>query len=256
MLGGRVSSPYAYMSGKTDFNSEIFGCEHGLIGDQNHATDMRSRRSFGAAIKELVVNKEQHIHGKGKVGITLYPFLRLTLTLNNNPEALLVLPPLDSDVKDKIILLQARPVEFPFPSDDFRDSQSYFAALCRELPAFLFGLRKWRIPESIADQRYGVVSFHDPELVEHVDELSPEFKLWQTIEQAIFDNDFVEHWEGTALQLERELRGKIRPGEASNLFPYNTACGQYMASLARKLPEKITTRKIGGNKVSYTIFRP
>lgn len=256
ILGGRVSSPYAFMAGGTEFNSEIFGAEHGLIGDQNHATDMRSRRNFGSAIKNLVVNKEQYIHTKGRTPITLFPFLRLTLSLNSNPEAMLVLPPLDSDVADKIILLSAKPVNFPFPSKRFPDSQTYYAALVAEIGHFIYHLRKWKIPPSIADQRYGVVSFHDPELVKGVDELSSEWKLWQTIESTIFEGDLVEFWEGTSLQLEREIRSKVRPGEAANLFPYNTACGQYLAALARKMPDKMSSRKIGGNKLSFMIQKP
>lgn len=255
ILGGRVSSPYSYMSQGTAFNAEIFGAEHGLIGDQNHATDMKSRRAFGSAIKNLVVEKAQFIHGKGKTGITLFPFLRLSLTLNSNPEAMLVLPPLDSDVKDKIILLKATPVPFPFPSKEFPDSQAYYNTLVAELPGFLHWLRRWRIPPTIQDQRYGVVSFHDPELLRGVDDLSPEFRLWQTIETYLFVDDLVEFWEGTALDLERTLREKLKPGEVSALFPFNTACGVYLATLQRKMPERITTRRVGKNRVSYLVVK-
>lgn len=255
ILGGRVSSPYKYMSGGTEFNSEIFGAEHGLIGDSNHATDMKSRRAFGSAIKTFVVEKAQGMYGKGKVAVTLFPFLRLSLTLNSNPEAMLVLPPLDSDVKDKIILLKASPVKFPFPSKKFPDSQSYYNAMEAELPGFLWWLRRWRIPATIADQRYGVMSFHDPDLLRGVDELSPEFRLLQTIDTYLFIPDMVEHWEGTALELERTLREKLRSGEVNTLFPFNTACGVYLAALQRKMPERIEKRSIGKNRVSYLIHK-
>jgi hypothetical protein len=255
MLGGRVSSPYAFMSQGTAFNAEIFGAEHGLIGDQNHATDMKSRRAFGSAIKNLVVEKAQFIHGKGKTGITLFPFIRLSLTLNSNPEAMLVLPPLDSDVKDKIILLKATPVDFPFPSKQFPDSQAYYNTLVAELPGFLHWLRRWRIPPTIADQRYGVVSYHDPELLQGVDDLSPESRLWQTIESYLFVSDVVEFWEGTALDLERTLREKLKPGEVDRLLPFNTACGVYLATLARKMPDRIKKREIGKNRSSYLILK-
>lgn len=255
ILGGRVSSPYSFMSQGTAFNAEIFGAEHGLIGDQNHATDFKSRRAFGSAIKNLVVEKAQFIHGKGKTGITLFPFIRLSLTLNSNPEAMLVLPPLDSDVKDKIILLKATPVDFPFPSKEFPDSQAYYNTLVAELPGFLHWLRRWRIPPTIQDQRYGVVSYHDPELVRGVDDLSPEFRLWQTIEAYILVGDVVEFWDGSALDLERTLRDRLKPGEVNTLFPFNTACGVYLAALARKMPERIKINRIGGNRVSYLIVK-
>jgi len=254
MLGGRVAKPYKYMVGDTPFNSEMFGAEHNMIEDEVASHDPRDRRKFGAAVKSLVVNKEQFIHGKGKTAITLTPFLRLTMTLNDEPEALLALPHLDGDVKDKIMLIHARETKLPFPSEKFPTSQCYRAALQSELPAFLYDLLRWEIPEEIRDQRYGVVSYHHPELIREVDDLSPELKLMGLIElHGLLDGE-LGCWTGTAQELERDLRTRDKTGEPQRLFSYNSACGQYLSRLRTKMPERISFSTASGNRKIWTIL--
>lgn len=264
LLGGRLSSPYDYMTGKTAFNAEIFGAEHGLIGDQNHRTDYASRRAFGSAIKTLVVNREQFLHGKGKTGVTLMPFLRLTLTLNDNAESLLVLPPLDSDVSDKVMLLKAAAVKFPFPSKQFPTPQDYVAKLRDELPAFLFWLKGWKIPEAIRDARYGVKTFHHPDLEAHLYALSPELRLWELIETYLFVADFPGEWEGSSSDLQAELERRCQGRETRTIFPYSTACGQLLAKLAdrfkrdaaaegEEVKPAVESRNDGGHRKRFTI---
>ena len=255
ILGGRVSSPYKYMTDATNFNDDIWGAEHALIGDKNHAIDIRSRRNFGSALKDFVANKEQRVEGKNKSAATLYPFVRLSITLNDNPEALLVLPPLDKDIVDKIILLHARPVKFPWPNSRFADSQAYNAQLVAELPAFLFSLRRWRIPAKLQCKRYGVHSYLNPDLVRDVEALSPEKKLLDVIETYLFDSEFKDYWQGTAADLERELERACKPGFVARLFPFSTACGVYLSKLEKLEPSRVHSREAGGRKRIYTLHR-
>lgn len=256
MLGGRVSSPYKYMAGGTGFNSEIYGAEHGLIGDQNHKYDKNSRRAFGAAIKDLVVNPEQYVRGLFKGAMTLHTFLRLTLTLNDNAQALLVLPEMDSDVADKIMLLHARQVNMPFPSKRFPTKHDYKTALESELPAFLWHLRRWNPPADLFDQRYGVVSYKSPGLIQAMNSLSSEWKLWNLVEMYVFSDRDRKLWTGTAAELEKELRDKVKSENLGWLFFYPGACGQYLASLQKHLPDFIDREKKGKNLNHYTITRP
>src|SRR5262249_16156279 len=55
IFGGRAAKPYRYMSGATDFNSELFGAEHLMIEDEVATVDGRKRRDFGARIKDFTV---------------------------------------------------------------------------------------------------------------------------------------------------------------------------------------------------------
>lgn len=253
MLGGRVSRPYEYLAKGTNFNADIYGAEHGLIGDENHATDNKSRRNFGAAIKKLVVEPCHYIHAKGKTPITLTPFVRLTLSLNDHPSALLVLPSLDSDVKDKIILLRANAVDFERRVKKFGSFAAWEAAAVAQLPAFLHKLRGWRIPESLADTRYGVQSFHDPELVQEVDDLSDEERLLALIDTYLFDSLGSDHVAGTSTEIEKSLSNKIGNHAALHMAKYSGRFGHLLAVLLKKYPARIERRRTHGSKWSYLI---
>lgn len=255
MLAGRVSSPYKYMTGKTNFNAEVYSAEHGLIGDQNHKRDKASRRNFGAAIKEIVANPEAQIRGLWKSGITLLPFVRLTLSLNDNPLALLVLPEMDEDVSDKIMLLRARKVVFPWPSKRFPDKYSYGKTLVAEIPTMLWHLKRWNIHESIRDERYGVTSFKAPELIREVAKVSSEAKVWSLVQMYLWSDPEHQRWHGTAAELERLLRDRVKGDSLDRLFDYPGALGWYLQLLSVEMPDKIQITTNKKKKNEYTIER-
>jgi len=255
MLGGRSAKPYRYMIGETSFNADLFGAEHLAIEDEPASTDLRTRRHFGAQVKNLCVNKEQSFHDKGKRALTLQPFVRLSITLNDEPESLMVLPPLDNDLKDKIILLKASPVDFPFPSKEFPDSQSYWRQLLAELPGFMLRMQQWRIPTSMRDQRFGVRAWQNPDLLWEVDSLSPELKLWQLIDSSGIIPRTTGVWEGSAAELETTLRGGTHKEEAGRLFSFNTACGVYLQRLKAKMPGKVFQERTKENKSKWRIYQ-
>jgi hypothetical protein len=96
ILGGRAAKPYLYMSGRTAFNAELFQAEHLMIEDEVGSTDLRTRRNFGMYIKQFTVDVVQSCHPKHLTAISLEPFWRVTITLNDEPEAILILPPFDA----------------------------------------------------------------------------------------------------------------------------------------------------------------
>lgn len=253
LLGGRVSSPYTYLSSGTNFNAEIYGAEHGLIGDVNHAVDPRARRNFGAAIKKLVAEPVHYLHAKGKTPVTMTPFLRLTLSLNDNPAALHILPSFDSDVAGKVMLLRARTDGKRIVDTDGETWQKFYNRMLSELPAFVHRLMRWQIPDKIKDERYSVVSFHDPELIEKVNELSEEDKLLDLIDTYILIDEFKDHWAGTSTELERELGERMSKSGGCNLFRYSSHCGQLLETLSKKHEDRISRERRRSNKWSYLI---
>ena len=109
MLGGRAAKPTEYMSGRTPFNADLFAAEHLMIEDEYGSTDLRTRREFGARIKDITVNDVQSCHAKNRwQAISLRPFWRLSISLNDEPENLMVLPPVDESLSDKLMLLDRR----------------------------------------------------------------------------------------------------------------------------------------------------
>jgi hypothetical protein len=54
----------------------------------------------------MLFAENQSGHGKAKDAITLYPFCRLMILVNDEPESLLILPPVDDSLDDKIMMLK------------------------------------------------------------------------------------------------------------------------------------------------------
>jgi hypothetical protein len=255
IFGGRCAKPYRYLTGGTQFNSDLFGAEHLSIEDEAASTDLRTRRTFGASLKNLCVNELQSFHAKGRDALSLTPFWRVSITLNEEPENLLVLPPLDESIRDKIILLRAGTATMPFDPEVITQRRAYREQLSAELPGFVHALQRWKIPPGQLDVRYGSKAYHDPSLVQELEELAPEWRLWSLIEGSDLFSTFNNSWEGTSGELERWLRKAFTPGEMDRLFSWNNACGTYLSRLAKKLPDKIEKFRAAGNSSVYRISK-
>lgn len=256
IFGGRYARPFQFMMGLTQFNSDLFEAEHLLMEDEQSSTDIRARRNFGSQIKQVTVVDSQRYHAKNCPALSLKPFWRLTISLNDETENLMVLPPLDDSLEDKMIILRAHRSPMPMPTETQEQRQAFWARLTMELPAFLDWLLGWEIPEGMRSQRFGVAHFHHPAILAAVDALSPEARLLSIIDGAIFVGR-ITAWEGTADGLEKELtdRDSEVSFEARRLFTFNTACGVYLGRLAKKHPGRFQHTR-GGDCRSWTIHPP
>jgi hypothetical protein len=268
VLGGRVAKPYRYMSGRTDFNGELFGAEHLMVEDETPSTDLRSRRSLGAHIKAFTVNETQSCHSKNRQALTLTPFWRVSISVNDEPENLLILPPMsDSEhdsLGDKIILLRARKAEMPMPSEELDDREAFWRTLRSELPAFLYFLQHWSVPEPLRHSRYGMRTWQHPTLLAALDALAPETRLLGLIDEVLFSDGELgggvkiiprSEWEGTAEQLERLLVASDFGHEAKCLLNWSTATGTYLSRLSGKRPDRVQpNRKTTARK--WIVYRP
>ena len=255
ILGGRSARPYQFMSGLTPFNSDLFEAEHLMIEDEHASIDIRARRNFGAQLKNITVVDWQRCHAKNRVAISLAPFWRLSVTVNDEPENLMVLPPIDDSIEDKLIILRASKFELPMPTVTLEQRSSFWQKLVDELPAFLHYLTQWEIPTALLSERFGITHFHHPEILQAIDNLAPEFRLLRLIDDELFQTDAAGIWEGSAELLERHLCADSSGcrNEARKLFTFNTACGVYLGRLSKRQPERFSsehTRK--GNQWTIT----
>ena len=254
ILGGRSAKPFLALSGKTSFNADHFSAEHLVIEDDIASVDIRARRELGSGIKNITVNVSQSCHPKHKTQITLTPFWRLSISVNEEPENLLILPPLDESILDKIIILKGRKTELPMPTETPEEKDAFWHTLLGELPAFIHHLQGWDIPQEMRDGRYGVKAYHRAEIVDAVKSIQPEERLLSMIDQFIFANYFqacsdtilprgINEWKGTAEQLVDELTDKdsrVRH-EATKLFYYPGACGTYLGRLRKLYPDRFSS---------------
>lgn len=260
ILGGREARPYRYMRGGSEFNADLFGAEHLILEDESPSTDLRTRKTFGARIKEFVVNETQSCHPKGRSAITLSPFWRLTISLNDEPEDLLVLPPMDRSLEDKIMLFKATRPRLPDTHTE-ADRARLRTRIKAELPAFLHWLTNWQIPVELASGRFGVTHWHHPDLLHSLAVLSPEVRLLELIDTQAKIWTVIgpggQPWEGTAEDLERNLIDGSGPTQrqCDKLLSFPRACATYLGRLADAYPNRVKQHRTAQHN-RWRIFPP
>ncbi|MDB6135356.1 MAG: hypothetical protein JWM59_3599 [Verrucomicrobiales bacterium] len=237
MLGGRAAKPYLFMTGATPFNGELFTAEHLMMEDEFMSRRISDRLKLGASLKNFCVStRTQSCHCKNRQAITLPAWWRVSISLNDDPEALLVLPPLDDHIADKLILLKATPFTFPCPMGNADDQDKFMNECRREIPGYLHWLlHEYAIPEELAEpQRYGVVSWHHPEIADALNNLSPEADLLALVDESLWHSG-QKSWRGTSEELQRLLlQDGSTASQARKLLDWRNACGTYLGRLAAK----------------------
>lgn len=259
VLGGRQANPFPFMMGEK-FNYELAGAEHWRIEDPASTTDIRARRYFGAKLKEATVNSEISINQKGKDALLLTIGRRVTISVNDEPENLSVIPPLDDSIKDKIFLFRCDRVEKSLAKflDDRGelDRKKLWDTIAGEIKA----VRGWLfngladLPLDLRNRRFGVKSWHHPELLAELANLSPESRLFSLLDAVLFENynaKDIGFYEGKAIDIEKALRASQFAFEADKLLKYHGACGTYLSRLEKQQGERISRRLKDG----YAVWR-
>jgi hypothetical protein len=236
ILGGRSAHPYKYMAGETTFNGDLFKAEHQIIDDECAQTDIQARRAFGQGLKKVVATEKHQMNAKYQGQIDLIPFWRITLSLNDNPESLMILPPIDEDIEGKLTIFQTRQASV-FPADSSRASREAFRlAIFGQIPAFLDMLVKWEMPEYVMDNRFGVRAYINPEIGEELRSSQPEERLHTYINLYMADNGLTE-WTGSADDLQNTLStSRYAPSTNTLLGRWDRACGTYLSRLQARYP--------------------
>lgn len=242
-IGGATGKPWRYMAGKTEFNAELAAAEHLMIEDETPHTDIRSRRAVGNAIKTMLYTQIQSIHPKGLTAVSLEPRWTLTISVNDEPENMQVLPPLDDSLRDKIMILQCTQHGVNAPT--CKTQREWQADLLRtELPALLWEIDHAEIPDGWQDPRSGVLAYHHPDALEMLQASAPEQALLELIVAHI---DQVT-WEGSAAELERELRGNDQRA-VDRLATWPNAVATYLGRIMRLKPDAVEPIKTrSGNR--------
>jgi hypothetical protein len=232
-LGGRSAKPYRYLTGRTEFNSELFGAEHLVIDDESASTDYRSRESLGNQIKQIVVGSEHSHHGKGRDAITLSPFWVISFTLNKEAENLQVLPRMERSLEDKILLLQARAMPMPMPTGTGEERKAFWDRLRVEASGLLHALKISDVPAESMSQRYIVKAYHHPELLRALSNISKEAELLDLI-----DTHVRLPFRGTAAKLDGILR-EFSSRQCDQLFNFPNACAVLLGRLEKLYPDRV-----------------
>jgi hypothetical protein len=241
------------MTEQTEFNGDLFAAEHLVIEDEVASTDIRSRRDFGSKIKEMAANEGIKCRAMHREGIELRPFWRVSISVNDEPENLLTLPPIDDSLEDKMIILRAFKKPMPMPTAKTDDRQKFWNTIVSQLPAFAHFLTTSIIPDDMEDQRYGVRFFHNRYILNEINQLSPEKRLLDLIDIGLFSKDemaITNEYELTSHELESKLLENSRThNETGKLLTWTTTCGTYLGRLAKKYPNRVKAARESGNRV-------
>jgi Family of unknown function (DUF5906)/Bifunctional DNA primase/polymerase, N-terminal len=242
-LTGVSAKPYKALAGDNNFNADLCGAALLVIDDAAASHRHTARRALAQNIKESLFTPTFRVEGKRKDAIGCSPVHFLVMATNAEPEHLLTLPTLDDSMRDKITILKAKQADFSAWGATEAEKRRTIEL---HLPAFLHQLETMDLTAAY-DERGRLKCFWNPEVVEDVEGISNEVKLWSLIQVMGFGDELKneggvnrpirkEEWLGEAVELERLLLGtysEIRD-QAKSLLTWPGALGTYLGRLAKK----------------------
>jgi hypothetical protein len=252
VLGGRSAKPINYMKGYGHFSGKLFGHEHLMLEDDISETDERTRRNLASFVKQFVANEQHECNTKFEHEIMLRPTWRVTISCNERPENLAILPPLSADVRDKLIIFKVNKAKMPMVTTTEADRLAFAQKIASELPGFCYYLLNYTIPENLKADRFGIGSFHHPEVVKLLHELSKEHHVLELIDLVIFKDPTTEPWKGTVTELEQQLRSDPKISvQLDRIYMGVRGLGKIMTNLCETESQRVSNRLLKG----YTTYQ-
>jgi hypothetical protein len=262
IFGGESAEPYKYLTGG-QFNKDLATATVMTIDDEVSKTDMKSRKDIGAHVKQFVAKPKMRVEGKGSDAVILSPCNRLIFCVNLTADNLSVLPPPSEDLVDadgksgkmQLYKFYAHGWEMPFDTEAAK--AAFFKQMIAELPYFLWWLlNEFQLPAELHDDRFGVVPWMHPEILESLEELSPWQRILGLIDRELFKEGGRNRWVVTAEKLHQLLTD-----EDSKLPAYEKqglkANYLHLSDIAIKRPHRcVDVRSVARGKIrAYALFR-
>ena len=237
ILGGRSANPHTAWTGALPWNDNLCAAELLLLDDCQGSTDLRSRVNFGSCFKEGVYGAVVDMRKRQCSSISVRPVWRVMVCCNDNAESLLVLPPINSDTSDKVILLRIDAITPPVDTSTGEGKLELQRMIDAELPQLAGYLTRFVVPEELRDSRSGILAWRHPDLVQVIEATKPESRLEELLQSAFR----VAHlWPDipatlTASEIESRLIDRDSPvrDQAKTLFgTWQAAAGTYLGRLA------------------------
>jgi len=200
-------------------------------------------------LKKIAANSEHNFARKFKDTSKIKWLGRVIVTCNTDSESIRLLPNMELSDAEKISLFKCNSAKvFPFK---FPERHEIIKIIDHELPYFARWLLQWKIPDCfVGDPRWGVVHYHDPELLDNSLQAGDAFSCLEVIQMFLKAygaiNPGVKEWKGTAAELLRDMH--LDEGLKPLVNKYSTASlGKHLGQLHAQgfaiLPER--TSKLG-----------
>jgi hypothetical protein len=192
LFGGHIKAS-EYLTSKTDFNDYLFEIGLWTVDDEAPSSSNAMRAAFTSRVKEFVANHEFTVNGKFKKTGRVFWKGRLSVTLNDDPVSMRLLPDLDMSVVDKLMVLKCNAF------NDFDETTP--AKIALELPYFARWLLSHKVPKALHEPRFGVKAYINEEVkaVLKADSSHSHIAELLNIFRTNYQGD--EPWEGTCSDL-------------------------------------------------------
>jgi hypothetical protein len=204
IMGGGSDAGSFLVHGR-EFNKSLCEVGHWHIDDAQAAANQGEHTKFTERVKKLIANPFMPYRPM-YVDEVQVPFRgRLLVTLNSDPQSLLMIPDMDRNIQDKLMVLSLRP-----GTHSFKGNAKTERTLWDESPAFLRWLLQWKAPTHLVDEkhRFGMKTFIHTEVRETAamtgydsDILGVMEILWETDDELVECAKKGVPWETTASNL-------------------------------------------------------
>ena len=223
-------------------NSDLIGAEHLMMSDENASTRFADRLRMGAAIKRITAEQWQDCHSKRQDKLTLSPFWLLTISLNDNPERLMILPPMMDDIKDKLSLFKVLRYDMPMHTITAQDYRDFWNAIILDVPHYIYWLENsYQILDEFGDERWGIKAWQHPDICLAINELTPCYLLEEILKRSMIWKGKLTTgniWIGSAIDLEIALNREYETGMMmAKLCRNSISLGKLLHELSSGNPE-------------------
>lgn len=251
---GAASDAGNYLMGAEQFNSNLCGSGVWYIDDNTGAKRAGDHKYFSEMIKKVTATAKITYREMYRAPVNMPRRGRVILTTNTDADSLSILPSLDGNILDKLIILKMKENYTPW----FRQCATYAdidKVLDDELPHFLHWLvNAYTPPPRVvqgASPRFGLNSYIDPDIAGMAKDLSSDMRDYELIEVWWRLRGDKEPWEGSATELMGEI-GMFEelkaPANKLNVY----SLGRTLSRLASK--EDNIEKRVGHEKrVTYEI---
>lgn len=206
MIMGGGADASAYLVRGEMFNKNLLEVAHWHVDDSTAASDRATHTKFSERVKALIANPKLGYRPM-YTDTQMVPYNgRLLVTLNNDPGSLLMIPDLDRNIEDKLIVLGLDEKSHW----SFQGNAHTERTLKNETPAFLQWLINWAPPKFVVNphHRWGMRNYVHPVVKStatlhsfDADLLGVLEILWNSDDEWVGLASRDEPWEGTAADL-------------------------------------------------------
>lgn len=194
MLGGRIADPTSFMTGEDSYNVDMMGAEHQCVEElQKPSWSAGDRVNLSESMKRIVATESKRLRMMRTDPITVDPFWRMSITMNNDPDKIRAFPMLTPDFSDKVVLLLAAKRPLPMPTRTDAEQEAFNTQITKELPAYAHWLlNEFEIPNELLmldgqdATRFGFASYQHPTLAAQLFDDTPAAHLLRLIDAAEF----------------------------------------------------------------------